>query len=209
MGLVVSWSHSAYPWHSESVLAAECRLSNICHSTATTHRDVPCGVDRIIGYFLSNGYSTSGSAESPSSIAPPASYLEGPNARRNTSRPPSSNAQNTISSSALASCFHGRAPSEPVIYYVAVFPLLEITNLREHARRQRHEDTPGSYQMSWFWAGLRGVVGVVLAAGFLGSNVQPLRTMVLVVGTWRSLPIVFLSSLEVAPRRCIIAALHW
>ena len=35
--------------------------------------------------------------------------------------------------------------------------------------------------MMLFWAGLRGAVGVALAAGFPGENAQPLRTTVLVV----------------------------
>jgi len=35
--------------------------------------------------------------------------------------------------------------------------------------------------MMLFWAGLRGAVGVALAAGFPGDNAQPLRTTVLVV----------------------------
>jgi len=46
---------------------------------------------------------------------------------------------------------------------------------------QRHEELPHSYQMMLFWAGLRGAVGVALAAGFKGPNAAALRTTVLVV----------------------------
>jgi sodium/hydrogen exchanger-like protein 6/7 len=35
--------------------------------------------------------------------------------------------------------------------------------------------------MMLFWAGLRGAVGVALAAGFKGENANALRTTVLVV----------------------------
>lgn len=66
--------------------------------------------------------------------------------------------------------------------YVAVFPLSEAINLfHKHARGQRTEELPHSYQMMLFWAGLRGAVGVALAAGFQGANAQILRTTVLVV----------------------------
>ncbi|KAF9458708.1 Sodium/hydrogen exchanger family-domain-containing protein [Collybia nuda] len=66
--------------------------------------------------------------------------------------------------------------------YVAVFPLSEAINLfHKHARGQRTEELPHSYQMMLFWAGLRGAVGVALAAGFQGRNAQILRTTVLVV----------------------------
>lgn len=66
--------------------------------------------------------------------------------------------------------------------YAAVFPLSEMINFfHKHARGQRHEEIPHSYQMMLFWAGLRGAVGVALAAGFPGDNAQPLRTTVLVV----------------------------
>jgi len=66
--------------------------------------------------------------------------------------------------------------------YAAVFPLSEMINLfHKHARGQRNEEIPHSYQMMLFWAGLRGAVGVALAAGFPGDNAQPLRTTVLVV----------------------------
>lgn len=66
--------------------------------------------------------------------------------------------------------------------YVAVFPLSEAINFfTRHARGQRNEEIPHSYQMMLFWAGLRGAVGVALAAGFKGDNAQTLRITVLVV----------------------------
>jgi sodium/hydrogen exchanger-like protein 6/7 len=66
--------------------------------------------------------------------------------------------------------------------YASVFPLSEGINFfHRHARGQRHEELPHSYQMMLFWAGLRGAVGVALAAGFKGNNAQTLRTTVLVV----------------------------
>ena len=66
--------------------------------------------------------------------------------------------------------------------YASVFPLSEAINLfHRHARGQRHDELPHSYQMMLFWAGLRGAVGVALAAGFQGNNAQTLRTTVLVV----------------------------
>ncbi|KAJ7161034.1 sodium/hydrogen exchanger [Mycena filopes] len=66
--------------------------------------------------------------------------------------------------------------------YAAVFPLSELINFfHKHVRGQRAEELPHSYQMMIFWAGLRGAVGVALAAGFTGPNAQTLRTTVLVV----------------------------
>lgn len=66
--------------------------------------------------------------------------------------------------------------------YASVFPLSEAINFfHKHARGQRTEELPHSYQMMLFWAGLRGAVGVALAAGFKGDNAQTLRTTVLVV----------------------------
>lgn len=66
--------------------------------------------------------------------------------------------------------------------YAAVFPLSEVINLfHKHARGQRTEELPHSYQMMLFWAGLRGAVGVALAAGFKGPNAKVLRMTVLVV----------------------------
>ncbi|KAF5383874.1 hypothetical protein D9757_007436 [Collybiopsis confluens] len=66
--------------------------------------------------------------------------------------------------------------------YAAVFPLSEAINFfHKHARGQRTEELPHSYQMMLFWAGLRGAVGVALAAGFQGDNANILRTTVLAV----------------------------
>ncbi|KAF8192769.1 Sodium/hydrogen exchanger family-domain-containing protein [Mycena galopus ATCC 62051] len=66
--------------------------------------------------------------------------------------------------------------------YAAVFPLSEGINFfHRHVRGQRVEELPRSYQMMLFWAGLRGAVGVALAAGFTGRNAQTLRMTVLVV----------------------------
>jgi sodium/hydrogen exchanger-like protein 6/7 len=66
--------------------------------------------------------------------------------------------------------------------YAAVFPLSEAINfVLRHARGQRADELPHAYQMMLFWAGLRGAVGVALAAGFQGPNAQTLRTTVLVV----------------------------
>jgi solute carrier family 9 (sodium/hydrogen exchanger), member 6/7 len=66
--------------------------------------------------------------------------------------------------------------------YAAVFPLSELINFfQRHARGQRSEELPHAYQMMLFWAGLRGAVGVALAAGFKGNNALTLRTTVLVV----------------------------
>ncbi|KAK8858738.1 sodium/hydrogen exchanger 3 [Kwoniella newhampshirensis] len=65
--------------------------------------------------------------------------------------------------------------------YAAVFPLSELINWIYHTRGQRHEELPHSYQMMLFWAGLRGAVGVALAAGITGDNADALRTTILVV----------------------------
>lgn len=65
--------------------------------------------------------------------------------------------------------------------YAAVFPLSELINWFYHKRGQRHEELPHSYQMMLFWAGLRGAVGVALAAGIEGENAAALRTTILVV----------------------------
>lgn len=68
------------------------------------------------------------------------------------------------------------------VRYASVFPLSEVINLfHRHARGQRSDEIPYAYQMMLFWAGLRGAVGVALAAGFKGENAQILRTTVLVV----------------------------
>ncbi|KIJ34567.1 hypothetical protein M422DRAFT_233455 [Sphaerobolus stellatus SS14] len=66
--------------------------------------------------------------------------------------------------------------------YASVFPLSELINfVHRHARGGRQDELPHTYQMMLFWAGLRGAVGVALAAGFQGPNAQTLRTTVLVV----------------------------
>lgn len=66
--------------------------------------------------------------------------------------------------------------------YAAVFPLSSFINLfLRHVRGQRTEELPHSYQMMLFWAGLRGAVGVALAAGFKGPHAQMMRTTVLIV----------------------------
>lgn len=65
--------------------------------------------------------------------------------------------------------------------YAAVFPLSELINFIYHSRGQRYEELPHSYQMMLFWAGLRGAVGVALAAGITGDNADALRTTILVV----------------------------
>ena len=65
--------------------------------------------------------------------------------------------------------------------YAAVFPLSQMINAIHRWRGQRLEELPHSYQMMLFWAGLRGAVGVGLAAGFTGPNKDALRTTVLVV----------------------------
>ena len=98
------------------------------------------------------------------------------------------------------SLFTGAPVSEPVFSYVkpvfivislisviftryaAVFPLSQLINfVLKHGRGQRQEEIPHPYQMMLFWAGLRGAVGVALAAGFKGPNAQMMRTTVLIV----------------------------
>lgn len=70
--------------------------------------------------------------------------------------------------------------------YLAVFPLSKAINwfIRYRARRRGMEvadELPFAYQMMLFWAGLRGAVGVALAAGLSGLNGPTLRATVLVV----------------------------
>ena len=70
--------------------------------------------------------------------------------------------------------------------YLAVFPLSKAINwfIRYRARRRGMEATdelPFAYQAMLFWAGLRGAVGVALAAGLKGVNAPALRATVLVV----------------------------
>jgi sodium/hydrogen exchanger-like protein 6/7 len=76
-----------------------------------------------------------------------------------------------------------------VARYAAVFPLSKLINWSIRFRsKQRGKDAaadelPHSYQVMLFWAGLRGAVGVALAAGLQGSddNVKALQATVLVV----------------------------
>lgn len=70
--------------------------------------------------------------------------------------------------------------------YLAVFPLSKAINwfIRYRARRRGVEvadELPFAYQAMLFWAGLRGAVGVALAAGLTGVNAPALRATVLVV----------------------------
>ncbi|KAL3446247.1 sodium/hydrogen exchanger 3 [Aspergillus insuetus] len=70
--------------------------------------------------------------------------------------------------------------------YLAVFPLSKAINwfIRYRARRRGQEvadELPFAYQAMLFWAGLRGAVGVALAAGLGGVNGPALRATVLVV----------------------------
>jgi sodium/hydrogen exchanger-like protein 6/7 len=71
--------------------------------------------------------------------------------------------------------------------WVAVFPLSKALNwfFRYRARRRGVETTadelPYNYQAMLFWAGLRGAVGVALAALLTGENSYALRATVLVV----------------------------
>ena len=76
-----------------------------------------------------------------------------------------------------------------VARYAAVFPLAKLINavVRWRARRKGQtdvaEELPQSYQVMLFWAGLRGAVGVALAAGMPGSpeNKNALQATVLMV----------------------------
>lgn len=70
--------------------------------------------------------------------------------------------------------------------WLSVFPLSKLINyiIRVRARRRGREATeelPWHYQAMLFWAGLRGAVGVALAAGLQGTNGPALRATVLVV----------------------------
>jgi len=73
-----------------------------------------------------------------------------------------------------------------VARWCAVFPLSSAINwfIRYRAKRRGQEvaeEIPGNWKMMIFWAGLRGAVGVALAAGLSGPNSYPLRATVLVV----------------------------
>jgi sodium/hydrogen exchanger-like protein 6/7 len=70
--------------------------------------------------------------------------------------------------------------------WMSVFPLSKAINwvIRYRAKRQGKDvadELPHAYQVMLFWAGLRGAVGVALAAGLAGSNGPALRATVLVV----------------------------
>jgi solute carrier family 9 (sodium/hydrogen exchanger), member 6/7 len=74
-----------------------------------------------------------------------------------------------------------------VARWCAVFPLSRAINwfIRYRAKRNGNtegpEELPYSHQVMLFWAGLRGAVGVALAAGLSGENGFTLRATVLVV----------------------------
>ncbi|KAF7173121.1 hypothetical protein CNMCM5623_005363 [Aspergillus felis] len=70
--------------------------------------------------------------------------------------------------------------------YLAVFPLSKAINWFIRYRARRHglevaDELPFAHQAMLFWAGLRGAVGVALAAGLGGVNGPALRATVLVV----------------------------
>lgn len=70
--------------------------------------------------------------------------------------------------------------------WAAVFPLSAAINwfIRYRSRKAGREvadELPYSYQAMLFWAGLRGAVGVALAAGMTGGNSWALKATVLVV----------------------------
>ena len=70
--------------------------------------------------------------------------------------------------------------------WCAVFPLSRLINwfIRYRAKRRGKDvadELPRSYQVMLFWAGLRGAVGVALAAGLGGANGSTLQATVLVV----------------------------
>jgi len=70
--------------------------------------------------------------------------------------------------------------------WAAVFPLSRAINwfIRYRAKRKGREaadELPYNYQAMLFWAGLRGAVGVALAAGMEGNNAWALKATVLVV----------------------------
>lgn len=71
--------------------------------------------------------------------------------------------------------------------WLSVFPLSKAINYVCRVRAQRRgqsdaaEELPWNYQAMLFWAGLRGAVGVALAAGIEGNDGPTLRATVLVV----------------------------
>jgi sodium/hydrogen exchanger-like protein 6/7 len=73
-----------------------------------------------------------------------------------------------------------------VARWCAVFPLSRMINAVKRYRNRRSgtqeaEEIPYSHQAMIYWAGLRGAVGVALAAGLSGKNGDALRATVLVV----------------------------
>jgi sodium/hydrogen exchanger-like protein 6/7 len=69
--------------------------------------------------------------------------------------------------------------------WAAVFPLSALINwvIRYKAKRRGQEvaeEIPQNWKIMLFWAGLRGAVGVALAAGLTGTNGYALRATVLV-----------------------------
>jgi len=74
-----------------------------------------------------------------------------------------------------------------VARWCSVFPLSKLINwvIRYRAKRRGDHEAPDelpySHQAMLFWAGLRGAVGVALAAGLQGPNGYVLRATVLVV----------------------------
>ncbi|ERT00733.1 sodium/hydrogen exchanger 3 [Sporothrix schenckii ATCC 58251] len=71
--------------------------------------------------------------------------------------------------------------------WVAVFPLSKAINWFIHYRERRRgivnsaDELPYNYQAMLFWAGLRGAVGVALAALLTGKDTYALKATVLVV----------------------------
>lgn len=71
--------------------------------------------------------------------------------------------------------------------WVAVFPLSKAINWFIHYRERRRgivnsaDELPYNYQAMLFWAGLRGAVGVALAALLTGKDAYALKATVLVV----------------------------
>ena len=73
-----------------------------------------------------------------------------------------------------------------VARWAAVFPLSKAINwfIRYRAKRRGKDvadELPYSHQVMLFWAGLRGAVGVALAAGLTGTNSPTLKATVLLV----------------------------
>ncbi|OAA55562.1 sodium/hydrogen exchanger [Niveomyces insectorum RCEF 264] len=74
-----------------------------------------------------------------------------------------------------------------VARWVAVFPLSKAINWFIHYRERRRgiqntaDELPYNYQAMLFWAGLRGAVGVALAALLTGKDTYALKATVLVV----------------------------